>query len=189
MNKTPRRITAASLENAALHYLERFATSSENLRRVLLRRVRRAAQTHGDDPAEGAALVEALIARWRAAGLLDDAAYAEAKVRGLHRRGASPRAIRMALAARGVEAGLAEGAVQALGGGADFEAAVNLARRRRLGPFRAEAARAGWRQRDLAALGRAGFGWEVARRVIDAESPDALSGHAPEAGPTTRPPP
>ncbi|MBF0373120.1 MAG: RecX family transcriptional regulator [Alphaproteobacteria bacterium] len=183
MNKTPRRVTAASLENAALHYLERFATSSENLRRVLLRRVRRSAEAHGDDPAEGAALVEALIARWRSAGLLDDAAYAETKVQALHRRGASPRAIRMKLASRGVEAEVVEGAVEALGCEADFEAAVNLARRRRLGPFRAEAARADSRQRDLATMGRAGFGWEVARRVIDAENPDALVGHASEAGP------
>ena len=39
--KPPRKATAASLENAALYYLERFATSSENLRRVLMRRVER----------------------------------------------------------------------------------------------------------------------------------------------------
>ncbi|MBF0393900.1 MAG: RecX family transcriptional regulator, partial [Alphaproteobacteria bacterium] len=92
-------------------------------------------------------------------------------------------AIRMKLASRGVEAEVVEGAVEALGFEADFEAAVNLARRRRLGPFRAEAARADSRQRDLATMGRAGFGWEVARRVIDAENPDALVGHASEAGP------
>ena len=48
----PAKITATSLNNIALHYLERFASSAENLRRVLLRRVRRAAAHHGSDPGE-----------------------------------------------------------------------------------------------------------------------------------------
>ncbi|MCG8547040.1 MAG: RecX family transcriptional regulator, partial [Alphaproteobacteria bacterium] len=39
--KRPRKVTPASLERAALHYLQRFATSSENFRRVLTRRVQR----------------------------------------------------------------------------------------------------------------------------------------------------
>ncbi len=43
--------------------------------------------------------------------------------------------------------------------------------RRRLGPFRAAPEREGHRQRDLAALARAGFGYSVARRIIAAESP------------------
>ena len=52
--KPPRRVTAQYLENAALHYLQRFASSSASLRRVLMRKVDRSAQAHGTDPAEGA---------------------------------------------------------------------------------------------------------------------------------------
>ncbi len=43
--------------------------------------------------------------------------------------------------------------------------------RRRLGSFRAAPEREEHRQRDLAALARAGFGYSVARRIIGAESP------------------
>ena len=43
--------------------------------------------------------------------------------------------------------------------------------RRRLGPFRAAPERQERRERDLAALARAGFGYDVARRVIGAETP------------------
>ena len=53
-------------------------------------------------------------------------------------------------------------------------AAAALARRRRLGPWRPAEARSGHRLRDLATMARAGFAYEVARRVIDAASPDAL---------------
>jgi len=71
--KKPRKVTAESLERAALHYLERYASSAVNLRRVLMRRVLRAAEAHGSEPADGAALVDALVARVRQGGLLDDA--------------------------------------------------------------------------------------------------------------------
>jgi len=56
--KTPRKITAQRLENMALYYLGRYASSSANLRRVLMRKVERAAAAHGADPAEGAKLIE-----------------------------------------------------------------------------------------------------------------------------------
>lgn len=173
--RQPRRITKTSLENVALHYLERFSSSAENLRRVLLRRVERAARLHGDDPEEGEGLVAELIARYRAAGLLDDRRYAEMKGRSLLRRGQSVRAIRQDLARRGVDASVVRDALagmeEEIGTPAlDRAAAEALARRRRLGPHRLPESRAQNRDRDLAALGRAGFSWEIARAVIDGES-------------------
>src|SRR3546814_13752721 len=78
--KGPRKATADSLANAALFYLQRYASSAENLRRVLMRRVERSVRAHGTDRAEGAALVDRLVARYREAGLLDDGAYAEMRV-------------------------------------------------------------------------------------------------------------
>ena len=66
--KTPRQDHARKRlrEHAALYYLGRYASSSANLRRVLMRKVERAAAAHGADPAEGAKLVEDLIARYLA---------------------------------------------------------------------------------------------------------------------------
>jgi regulatory protein len=49
-------------------------------------------------------------------------------------------------------------------------AAAAYARRRRLGPFRrVPEERAERRQKDLAALARRGFGYGVAKQVIDAD--------------------
>lgn len=170
MSKPPRRISAVYLENAALHYLERFASSAGNLRRVLMRKVARAAAFHGDDPAEGAALVEALLARYRASGLLDDVSYAGARSRSLHRRGSPGRAVRQALAVKGVAAEVIDAAMADLadGAGEDVElaAARNYVRRRRLGRWRPEAAREAFQEKDLAALGRAGFSRTVAAKAL-----------------------
>lgn len=173
--RVPPRITASYLENAALHYLERFASSSANLRRVLLRKVDRSLAHWGGERAEAVAAVEAVLARLAGLGYLDDAGYARQKAAGLHRRGASRRAVRATLAAKGVESELAESTLAELAGAStELQAAVNLARRRRLGPFRAEAAREAMRAKDLAALARAGFDYDTARRVVVAATPEDL---------------
>jgi regulatory protein len=172
--KLPRRVNAEYLENAALHYLGRFASSSANLRRVLMAKVERSARAHGTDRDEGAALVETLIERYRRSGVLDDRAYAEAKATSLHRRGTSTRAIRGKLALKGVETELVDAALSAVDddtpGDTELTAAVALARRGRLGPFRS-GVRADYRDKDLAALGRAGFSYAIARTVIDSDDP------------------
>jgi regulatory protein len=158
-------VTPAYLERAALHYLERFASSSTNLRRVLLRKVQRSAAAHGTDPAEGAAWIDALIERYRSAGLLDDAAYAAGKAASLARRGTSTRGIRQKLAQKGVGGEIIDASLEELGGDADLRTAVNFARRRRLGPFRPPG-RAAAPEKELATLGRAGFSYDTARRVL-----------------------
>ncbi|MCW5698248.1 MAG: RecX family transcriptional regulator [Rhodospirillales bacterium] len=175
--RKPRKITAQSLENAALFYVQRFATSAENLRRVLMRRVERSARVHDTDREEGAAIVDGLIDRYRRSGLLDDGGYAEARVGTLHRRGVPTQGIRTRLRQKGVGEDHIETALSKLADevdDTDLAAAVNLARRRRLGPFRPPAQRADMRDRDLASLGRAGFSWDLARRIVDAESVDDL---------------
>lgn len=56
----------------------------------------------------------------------------------------------------------------------ELAAATTYARRRRLGPWGPAATRAERRPRDLAALGRAGFGYQVARKVVEADDAEAL---------------
>lgn len=179
--KVPRKVSAQSLENAALHYLGRFSASSAHLKRVLLRRVDRSIRVHGGDAAEGRRLVEALIERFCRSGLLDDAAYAAGKARSLRRRGTSRSVISRTLRAKGVTADQTDAAMAGLaaesgedGGDAELAAAARLAQRKRLGPFRPKETRADLRQRDMAALARAGFGYDIARQIIDAESADTL---------------
>ncbi|MFV3076651.1 regulatory protein RecX [Niveispirillum fermenti] len=179
-----KRVTPAYLDRAALHYLERFASSAANLRRVLLRRVDASARAHGTDPAEGREWVEALITRYQSSGLLNDTLYAEMKASGLQRRGGSTRTIRQKLLARGLAEEQVTAALSGLEGSqdgqADLMAAIAYARRRRLGAFRPDrdgtgTAREDRRNKDVAAMARAGFDLETARRVIDADDPEGLA--------------
>jgi regulatory protein len=175
--KLPRKATPKSLENAALYYLERFASSAENLRRVLMRRVERSARAHDTDREEGAAAVDDIVRRFLASGLLDDRAYAAARAGTLHRRGGSARKIRASLMQKGVAPDDIEAALAALRDEApdpEIAAAVTLARRRRLGPYRPDGDREARREKDLAALARAGFGYDIARKVIEAPDVETL---------------
>jgi len=172
-------IDAALIERWALSYLDRYASSGENLRRVLLRRVRRRG---GDDAALRAAnaAIDALLDRYRAVGLIDDAAYAAARARNGVARGQSLHRIVAGLRQKGIVAEDAATAVAALredDGNPDLRAACAYARRRRLGPYRRDRAAAAERQRELAAFARAGFAREVALAVLacaDAAAVDAL---------------
>ena len=180
----PKPATPERLERVALFHLERFASSAENLRRVLMRRVRKSVQVHGTDPAAGAEMVEALIARFVRSGLLDDKAYAEGRAARLHRRGASARMIAASLTEKGIERDLIEATLDEADDdegysarpGGDLAAAAALARRRRLGPYRPPEARADFRQKDLGTFARAGFSRAIAERVLDAPDTETLLG-------------
>ena len=176
--RRPRKATPKSIENAAFAYLGRFSTSADNLRRVLMRKVERSVRAHGTECAECATAIDALLERFTRSGLLDDGAYAEGRVLSLHRRGTSVRAIRLKLRQKGVASEQIEAAVAGLAEvmpEPELTAAQRLAKRRRLGPYRAAGARPEAREKDLAALARAGFSYDVALHVVDAECAEALA--------------
>lgn len=171
-----RRPDRAGLAAAALAYLARFAASSEMLRRVLMRRIDRAVQAGLIEREEGAALVAQVVDRAASSGLLDDAGFALQRARSLLRRGKAPSMVKSALAAKGVDSELAGRALAALGeemADPARSAALSLARRRRLGPFRMTG-RTEHRERDLAVLGRAGHSMEIARWVVDGADAETL---------------
>jgi regulatory protein len=184
MPRTPPPITARYLFNVTTWYLERHFTTSSHLRRLLLDRVTRSLREHGGDRAEAEVLVDAELARLVENGALDDRRYANDKARGLHGRGASASKIKAALRAKGVSATIVDDAVKALvvdeetGADVDLRAAGTWARKRRLGPWRKAPVDADGRRKELAKLGRAGFSWGIAKRIVDATDEDAILGES-----------
>ncbi len=166
---------AAALHAAALAYLARFAATEVGLRRVLARRVARweraAEAEHGAEYATQAARgalasIDGIVARLVAAGAVDDVAFASARARRLTRRGKSRLAAAAHLAAKGVDAATAAMVLDA-DTGTELAAALALAARRRIGPFRSgEAPDPAGMLRELGVLARAGFPRDVAQRAL-----------------------
>lgn len=172
--KQPRRVTAADLKGLALDYLDRFAATRQRLRQVMLRKIRNSARLHGDDPEPIIAALDQAILWLEGRGFLSDKAYAESKARALVDRGISRAHILAKLAAKGVGGDDARAALDSVAleyEEPELEAAQRYARRRRLGPYRLDAeTRAARRDKDLAAMARAGFAGRIARQVIDADA-------------------
>ena len=137
--------TRARLHETAVAHLARFSVTEAGLVRVLDRRIDRwvrAATNEAGDPdaiataraaaqAAARAVAQALVR----SGVVDDAAFAGARARGLTRAGRSRRAVGAHLAARGVAPDLAQAALPDPAD--ELATALAFARRRRIGPFRA----------------------------------------------------
>ena len=167
---------AAGLHEAALAYLARYAATEAGLRRVLERRIDRWARRADGDPeaiATARAAVPDVVARLIAAGAVNDAAYAESRAHSLVRAGRSRRAVALHLAAKGVDPSVAQRALPS-DEATELAAALVLARKRRIGPFRLGGApdQAG-RMRELGMLARAGFPQAVARQALAMEADQA----------------
>lgn len=164
----------ANLHDAALDYLARYAATEAGLRRVLERRIDRWSRRAGDPAPETIAAARGaaaeVVARLVAAGAVNDAAFAESRARSLLRAGRSRRGAAAQLGAKGVDPATAQAALPD-DAETELAAALVLARKRRIGPFRAgPAPDLAGRRRELGAMARAGFPQDVAQRALAMDS-------------------
>jgi regulatory protein len=120
--------------------------------------------------------VRDVVSRLVAAAAVNDVTFAQSRSRSLVRAGRSRRAVVAHLAAKGVDSAAARAALPE-DSESELAAALVLARRRRIGPFRQGAeGDAAQRLRELAILARAGFPQDVARRALamDGDEAEAL---------------
>jgi regulatory protein len=171
--RSPRPLGPERLEELALAYVARFATSAARLEGYLLRKLRERGWEGERDPDPAA-----ILARFVELGFIDDASYARAKSGGLLRRGYGPRRVAQALGAAGIAEDIRE---DVRPDEADQRrAAVALAMRRRFGPWGAAVERDA-REKQIAAMLRAGHGFDAARAVIDAPTVASAEAWAAEA--------
>lgn len=185
--KPPPPPTEAALRESAYASLARRAASVAQLRTTLQRKITtwatRAQRAGGDAMEIDAAVNEAREASARVLrdlierGLLDDVKFAAARAQGLSQRGKSRRAIEAHLAAKGVASEITREHV-VIDSASELEAAVRLARKRRIGPFAEEASTPELRHKALGVLARAGFDFSTCERVLrlERESAEAMLG-------------
>jgi regulatory protein len=158
----------AALERLALRYVERFATTRGKLADYLRRKVRE--RGWEGPPADPVALAE----RMAGLGYVDDRAWAEARAAVLARRGMGARRAAEALMAARVTEPDRTAAIDT-GEGAAAAAAIAFARRKRIGPWAKVPADPALRQKQVAALIRAGHTPALARRLAAAEDESELA--------------
>lgn len=165
--KVLRKITKQRLKNIALYYLKRFDSSVANLRSVLMRRVNDYAYQNQDfDKGEAIGWINELLKDFQEYGYLDDRRYSEIKIRGYIAAGKAPRYIKGKLREKGID----EDVVEEFLDNEEYnpvEAAMKLAKKRKLGPYRHdEEERKANRQKDMAKLVQAGFDYDTVVHIL-----------------------
>jgi regulatory protein len=161
-HKKPRPpLDSKALEQLALFYAGRYATTRAKLKSYLARKVKERGWA-----GEGQPSVERLVERFVELGYVDDRAFATAKGASLQRRGFGERRLEQALYAAGIESEDAADAREHAQAGA-WEAALRFAERKRIGPFAAGEQDREARNKAFGAMMRAGHPTELARKMVN----------------------
>jgi regulatory protein len=156
-------LDAAKLDELALSYVGRFATSRARLITYLKRKLRERGWDGSSEPD-----LDGLSDRLVRLGYVDDRAFAVSKARSLTSRGYGERRVGQALAMAGI--GEDDGAeARSLAQTEAVNSALRFARRRSIGPFAAQAPDPRDREKALAAMVRAGHRFALARAIVELE--------------------
>ena len=161
--RAPAPLSETALQELALKYVGKYATTRAKLRAYLARKLRERGWNGEREPD-----LEAMAGRFAELGYVDDAAYALSKSRALSARGYGKRRLAEQLNHAGVGEDDSRIAFE-LAEAEAAEAALRFARRRRIGPFASEAPDRSQREKWIAALVRAGHPFDLARAIVRLE--------------------
>jgi regulatory protein len=159
-SRPPPPLDSKRLQELALRYVGKYATTRAKLRSYLSRKLRERGWNGEREPD-----LEALAERFAELGYVDDAAYALNKSRALSGRGYGKRRVVEKLKLAGVADDDSREALD----DADAQAAaaaLRYAKRRRLGPFALKAVNRVDREKGIASMVRAGHSYAISRMVI-----------------------
>jgi len=174
-----RPLDEVSLRDLALSYVARFATTGAKLEQYLARKIRERGVAEDEDGRTRDLDVTGIVTRFIELGYIDDDAYARGRSRDLTARGYGARRVEQALWAAGVEEQVRSD--NAPGEAESRRAAVLLAKKRRFGPFAiapeqepSAEERHKLREKQVAAMLRAGHLFDHVRFIMDASSQDEI---------------
>ena len=181
-----RPLDETSMRDLALSYVARFATTGAKLEGYLARKIRERGVAEDADGRVRELDVTGLVTRFIELGYIDDDAYARGRSRDLTARGYGARRVEQALWAAGVEERVRSD--NAPGEAESRRAAVLLAKKRRFGPYairpdeeQPSEEHRKLREKQVAAMLRAGHLYDHVRFILDAAAEDDIEDWVLEA--------
>ena len=178
--KKPRKITETYLHNAGLYYLQRFAASTTQFRRIMQRKIDKSCAAYPEQNSEECrTFLDNVVATFQRTGLLNDDIYATSAIRSLRQRGLSKRAIETKMAIKGIPVPQVKKILAEIDelseNDPDMVAALKHARKRRIGPWLSPEKKNmdGLQDRHMAAMGRNGFDYQTARKALQMSKEEA----------------
>ena len=169
-------VTVDEMRNFAFNYIEKFAPSKQQLKTYLLKKYLKSKipsvkKSNVND------LIDIVVEDLEKSKFINDKFYSESKAKSLIQRGSSINKIRKYLFSKGVGEKYINNTIEKIqtnNDDQDFFSAVKICKKKRIGPNRDEANRELFYKKDIGILARAGFDFEVSRRVMELEKDEYL---------------
>ncbi len=159
----PSPLNSKRLDELALRYVARFATTRSKLRAYLSHKVREKGWGEEREPD-----LDGIVLKLTDLGYIDEPAYALAKSRQLVRKGYGGGRLDDALKRSGIDEDAGKDA-RAFASKQALDAALRFARKRKIGPFASSAFQKKDRDKAIAAMVRAGHPFQLALKIASLE--------------------
>ena len=164
----PKPISEQRLYNITLFYLERFDASALKVKQMLERRIQKEKAKGAIVPRNTQELIQNVISRIQNLGYINDERFAQNQIKKLCSTGKSKSFILNKLKQAGITAEIAKNLLSEFdkkNESSDLTRAEQWLKKHRKGQFRSKNAD-DFYQKDLAALARAGFSYDVAQKAL-----------------------
>ena len=169
VNKSDFEDLTTNLRDLAYSYLEKYSPSKQQLKVYLLKKY--LTKIKGTkSKKEVSLIIDEIISKLEKNKVLNDEMYSDSKARMFLRRGYSLNKINQSLRNKGIENKFIKQSIDKIKEDSiepDFNSALKLCKRRRIGPLRPDDNRELFYKKDMGILARNGFSFDLSKRVLD----------------------
>ena len=162
---------STTLKDLAYSYIENYSPSKQQLKVYLMKKILTKFKS-SKSKKEISELIDLVINNLEKNRLLNDELYSDSKSRMLLRRGYSLNKINQSLRIKGIDQKFIKQSIEKIKSKEiepDFVSALKLCKRRRIGAIRPNANRELFYKKDMGILARAGFDYDLSKRVLNLE--------------------
>tara|TARA_B100001250_G_scaffold340690_1_gene308421 strand:+ start:894 stop:1457 length:564 start_codon:yes stop_codon:yes gene_type:complete len=168
--------TIEEMRNFSSNYIEKFAPSKQQLKTYLLKKYLKTKLTKVNKT-DISNLIDIVISDLEKSKFVNDKFYSESKAKSLIQRGSSINKIRKYLISKGIDEKYIRNTIDKIqenNEDQDFFSALKVCKKKRIGPSRDDNNRPLFYKKDMGVLARAGFDFEVSKKVVDLEKQEYL---------------
>ena len=169
VNKSDFEDLTTNLRDLAYSYLEKYSPSKQQLKVYLLKKYLNKIKGTKSKK-EVSLIIDEIISKLEKNKVLNDEMYSDSKARMFLRRGYSLNKINQSLRNKGIENKFIKQSIDKIKEDniePDFNSALKLCKRRRIGPLRPDENRELFYKKDMGILARNGFSFDLSKRVLD----------------------
>ena len=171
LNKSDFEDLTTSLKDLAYSYLEKYSPSKQQLKVYLLKKYLTKIKG-SQSKKEVTTIIDEIVNNLENNKIINDELYSDSKASMFLKRGYSLNKINQSLRMKGIDNKYIKQSLDKIKDQEiepDFVSALKLCKRRRIGPLRPQANRELFYKKDMGILARAGFNFELSKKILDME--------------------